>query len=124
MKTKPPTGKAPFKVWTLGELLRQPPRETGIKVTKSRKALTLRWAKWKNFPYDIPLEHLQTEFGILKWTLHLAEKAWVTREQLRDFITAALEVGGIDIHGARKRDSENDLSAADRLRKRPDDTTN
>lgn len=99
--------EAPFKVLNLVDLLRQPPRDTGIKVTKSRKAMTLRWAKWKKFPYDIPLEHLKTEGGILKWTLHLAEKSWVTREHLRDFIAAAMEVGGIDIHGARKRDSEN-----------------
>jgi len=103
MKTKPP-----FKVWTLGELRKQPPRNTGIKVTNSRKALTLRWGQWKNFPYNIPLEHLKTERGILKWTLHLAEKSWVSREQLEDFMQAALEVSGIDIHNAPKLDSVND----------------
>lgn len=102
MKTKPL-----LKVWTLGELRKQPPRNTGIKVTKSRQALTLRWGKWKNFPYDIPLEHLKTERGILKWTLHLAEKSWVSREQLEDFMQAALEVAGIDIHNAPKLDSVN-----------------
>jgi len=107
MKTKPP-----FKVWTLGELRKQPPRNTGIKVTNSRKALTLRWGQWKNFPYNIPLEHLKTERGILKWTLHLAEKSWVSREQLEDFMQAALEVSGIDIHNAPKLDSVNDQRQA------------
>lgn len=101
MKTKPR-----LKVWTLGELLEQPPRNTGIKVTKSRKALTLRWGKWKNFPYDISLEELKTERGILKWTLHLAGKSWVSREQLEDFIQAALEVSGIDIHNIQVADPE------------------
>lgn len=96
MKDKPP-----FKVWTLGELLERPPRNTEIKVTKSRKALTLRWGKWKHFPYDIPLEHLKTERGILHWTLHLAEKPWVSREQLHNFILAALEVSGINLHNSK-----------------------
>jgi hypothetical protein len=95
--------KLRLKVWTIGELREQTPRDTGIKVTKSRKALTLRWGKWKKAPYDIPLEGLRTERGILKWTLHLAEKSWVSREQIQDFIEAALKVSGIDIHNEPKR---------------------
>jgi hypothetical protein len=93
MKTQPR-----LKVWTVGELLDEPPTYTGIKITKSRKALTLRWGGWKNAPYDIELDQLKTERGILKWTLHLAEKSWVTRQQIEDFMHAALEVSEIDIH--------------------------
>ncbi len=93
MKTRPL-----FKTWTLGELLDQPPRNTGIKITKSRKALTLRFGKWKHFPYDILLSELKTERGILKWALHLADKGWVSGEQLTDFIEAALKEAGINIH--------------------------
>ena len=95
MKTKPR-----LKVWTVGELLAQPPRNTGIKITKSRKALTLRWGRWKHFPYDISLSELKTERGILKWALHLASKGWVTGEQLADFVEAALKEAGINIHQA------------------------
>lgn len=87
-----------LKVYNLGELLRQTPRPTGIRITKSRNALTLRWGAWKHAPYDIGLNELKTERDILKWTLHLAEKSWVSREQLEDFICAATVAAGIDLH--------------------------
>jgi hypothetical protein len=98
MSLPPSIGKKPFKLWTIGELSKRQAKHSGIRLTGTRGALTLRWGQWKNLPYDIPLKDLQTERGILKWTLHLADKPWVTREQLADFMDAALKVAGIDIH--------------------------
>jgi hypothetical protein len=94
--------KVPFKLHTLGDLLAWPPKKTGIRVTKSRGCLTLRWGHWKHAPYDIPLSDLQTERGILRWTYHLAGKTWITREMLDDFMRTALEVSGINIHAESK----------------------
>jgi len=40
--------------------------------------------------YDISMERLDTPEKILAWTVHLAQKNWMTKETLVEFVTLAL----------------------------------
>jgi len=56
--------------------------------------ITLNWS----YPYEIKLSRIRDRGDLLKWTLHLAEKTWMTSTCLHHFISAVMDVKGWDKH--------------------------
>jgi hypothetical protein len=45
-------------------------------------------------PYDIDLDDLRTEAQLEEWAAHLAEKSWVTEDQLTQFVKLVADYRG------------------------------
>lgn len=48
------------------------------------------------YPYEIELSRCDSPEKILHWVWHLGEKNWVTAELIRDFVSLACSVNGIE----------------------------
>ena len=49
-------------------------------------------------PYEVPLDECATFGGILRWTTHLMQKTWVTKDYLLRFISLACSYHDLDVH--------------------------
>lgn len=64
-----------------------------VRFVKSRGCITIRGP----YQYDVPIPRRRmTCAEILKWTVHLSDKTWMTTELLGAFIRRACEISGID----------------------------
>jgi hypothetical protein len=65
-----------------------------IVYVRSNETLLLRFA----YDYEVDLNRIESEADLLRWTLHLCEKTWMTTERLHFFIEAVAQIKKFNLH--------------------------
>jgi hypothetical protein len=67
----------------------------GIIYVRSNETLLLRFL----YDYEIDLDRINSEADLLRWTLHLCGKTWMTSERLHQFIETVAAIKHLKVHG-------------------------
>ncbi len=105
-------GKMVYNISELTEMCYLKKKRLRQEIDSGKKA----WGRWtynKNEPpsidlcghYEIVLDRIDTDAKLGTWLLHLAEKGWVTSEDLGNLVMATMELEWIGYHRLKRTQS-------------------